>query len=305
MKKGKISNILCFGEVLWDMLPSGAKPGGATLNVAIHLKKQGQNPILVSRIGNDKDGKSLKNYLIKSGLDTQFVQMDEKLNTSKVLVHLDEQKNATYEICEPVAWDNIQLNKEIEEVASNSGLIIYGSLASRNQTSRETLFSLLKSSKATRLLDVNLRPPYDKPEVVEKLLFMSDFIKLNDDELYAIASWKNKSGNETELIQWFAEYFKCSSVCVTRGANGAVLFINKKIYDHPGFIINAVDTVGAGDSFLASLVAGLSNHADPVKALEFACATGAFVASQKGAVPEYSEKEINGIINPSSYLNYS
>ncbi|MBT3386268.1 MAG: carbohydrate kinase [Prolixibacteraceae bacterium] len=305
MKKGKISNILCFGEVLWDMLPSGAKPGGATLNVAIHLKKQGQNPILVSRIGNDKDGKSLKNYLIKSGLDTQFVQMDEKLNTSKVLVHLDEQKNATYEICEPVAWDNIQLNKEIEEVASNSGLIIYGSLASRNQTSRETLFSLLKSSKATRLLDVNLRPPYDKPEVVEKLLFMSDFIKLNDDELYAIASWKNKSGNETELIQWFAEYFKCSSVCVTRGANGAVLFINKKIYDHPGFIINAVDTVGAGDSFLASLVAGLSNNADPVKALEFACATGAFVASQKGAVPEYSEKEINGIINPSSYLNYS
>lgn len=296
MQKEKYRNIVCFGEVLWDKLPTGAKPGGAPLNVAIHLKKQGQNPRLISKIGNDRDGKKLIGFLKNSGLVTDFIQVDEHLPTSEVLVHLDENKNASYEICEPVAWDNIQRNKEIEKVSAGSDLIIYGSLASRNQTTRETLFRLLESSKATRLLDVNLRPPFDKPEVVEKLLFMSDFIKLNDDELRIIASWNNKPGNETELIQWLADYYGCSTVCVTRGANGAVLFIENEIYEQPGFKINAVDTVGAGDSFLASVVANLAINLPPQKTLELACATGAFVASQKGAVPVYSEKDIEGII---------
>ena len=300
MQKEKYRNIICFGEVLWDKLPTGAKPGGAPLNVAIHLKKQGGNPRLISKIGNDLDGKKLIGFLKNSGLATNLIQVDEHLPTSEVLVHLDENKNASYEICEPVAWDNIQRNKEIEKVSAGSDLIIYGSLASRNQTTRETLFKLLESSKATRLLDVNLRPPYNKPDVVEKLLFMSDFIKLNDDELRIIASWNNKPGNETELIHWLADYYGCSTVCVTRGANGAALIIENEIYEQPGFKINTVDTVGAGDSFLASLVANFAKNLPPQKTLEFACATGAFVASQKGAVPEYSEKEIEKIINPSS-----
>jgi fructokinase len=56
MKNNKYDNILCFGEILWDMLPTGAQPGGAPVNVAIHLKKQGQNPVIVSKTGNDKEG---------------------------------------------------------------------------------------------------------------------------------------------------------------------------------------------------------------------------------------------------------
>ncbi|MDX1284920.1 MAG: PfkB family carbohydrate kinase, partial [Draconibacterium sp.] len=79
------------------------------------------------------------------------------------------------------------------------------------------------------------------------------------------------------------------------GANGAVLYVDKKLYEHPGFRVKAVDTVGAGDSFLASLVAGLLEDQSPEEALEKACATGAFVASQKGAVPDYSEKDIENI----------
>lgn len=299
MQKEIYSNILCFGEVLWDMLPTGAKPGGAPLNVAIHLKKQGLNPILISKIGNDKDGKNLLDFLSESGVNTDTIQKDNILTTSKVLVHLDKDKNATYEICEPVAWDNIQINETNKNAATTADLIIFGSLASRNQTTRATLFQFLESSKATRLLDVNLRPPFDKPGAVKKLLQKSDFIKLNNDELTTIAGWNNKWGNETELIKWLAKFYNCKIICVTRGANGAILFIENKIYKHPGFKVDAMDTVGAGDSFLASLVAKLSKNIDPRKALEFACATGAFVASQKGAVPNYSEKDIDQIINSS------
>lgn len=296
MQKGIYSKVICFGEVLWDMLPTGAKPGGALLNVAIHLKRQGQNPTLISKIGDDKNGENLLDFLQKSSVKTDSIQKDNKLPTSKVLVHLDEHKNASYEICEPVAWDNIQLNESDEIAASRADLIIYGSLALRNETSRATLFQLLKSSKATHLLDVNLRPPFDKQETVKELLHKSDFIKLNDDELLIVASWNNKTGNEIELIKWLAKFYNCKTVCVTRGANGAVLFIENKFYEHPGFKVVTVDTIGAGDSFLASLVVSLSKNIHPQNALENACATGAFIASQKGAVPEYSEIEIEKII---------
>ena len=296
MQKEKYNNIVCFGEVLWDMLPTGAKPGGAPLNVAIHLNRHGQSPTLISKVGNDRDGENLLEFLMKSGVNTETIQKDNKLPTSKVLVHLDEHKNATYEICEPVAWDNIQANETNKNVTVKADLIIFGSLVLRNQTSRTTLFQLLESSKGIRLLDVNLRPPYDKQKSVEELLHKSDFIKLNDDELLVIARWNNKEGNEIELIKWLTDFYKCKTVCVTRGAKGAIFYIENKFYEHPGFKVNAVDTVGAGDSFLASLVTSLSKNIHPQNALENACATGAFVASQKGAVPEYSEKEIKEII---------
>lgn len=297
MQKEIYNNILCFGEVLWDMLPSGAKPGGALLNVAIHLKRQGKNTSLISKIGDDKDGKNLLDYLSESGINTDTIQKDNKLPTSKVLVHLDDNKNATYEICEPVAWDNITITPQIEKLAAEADLLIYGSLASRNKTTRATLFHIIKKTKATRLVDVNLRAPYDNREWIEELLHISNFAKLNDDELIKIANWNGISGTEKELVIWFANYFNCLTVCVTRGAKGAVLFINNNFFEHPGFQVNAVDTVGAGDSFLASLVSSLSKNIHPEKALEKACATGAFVASQKGAVPKYSEKEIIEILN--------
>lgn len=297
MQKEKLKNIICFGEVLWDMLPSGAKPGGAPLNVAIHFKKQGINPTLISKIGDDKNGDNLIKFLKESGLKTDLIQKDYKLPTSEVLVHLDENKNATYEICEPVAWDNILFNHEILNLARNADLVIYGSLASRNKTTRDTLLRILEEHSATRLVDINLRSPYDNREWIEELLYISDFAKLNDDELIKIAGWNNKTGNEDELIRWFSDHFFCPTVCVTRGANGAILYINNNFYSHSGFEVNAVDTVGAGDSFLASLVVNLLKTIRPEKALERACATGAFVASRAGAVPDYSEKEIEKIIH--------
>ncbi|QGY43283.1 carbohydrate kinase [Maribellus comscasis] len=296
MQKNQTENIVCFGEVLWDMLLSGAKPGGAPMNVAIHLKKQGQNPAIISKTGDDEEGKALIRFLEKSGLNSNYIAIDKELPTSKVLVHLDENKNATYEICKPVAWDNINSNVETEKLVSNAEIVIFGSLASRTEVTKNTLIQLLKNSDAKRLFDVNLRPPFDDREIVETFLKLSDFVKLNDEELVKIASWHNKSGKLTKLTQWVSEFYECPDICVTRGANGALLFINNTIFEHPGFKVTAADTVGAGDSFLASLVANLEKNYSPEKSLEYACATGAFVASQPGAVPDYSEKDIEKLI---------
>ena len=297
MKTSSFSKIICYGEVLWDMLPNGKKPGGAPMNVGIHLKKLGQSPTIVSRIGDDEQGIELKKFLKQNEMDTRFIQIDEKLDTSEVLVHLNENRNATYEICEPVAWDNVCLDNKLIKLEETADLIIFGSLAQRNTTTRETLLQLLENSQATRLLDVNLRPPFDTPEIVEQLLHVSDFVKLNDEELVKIANWHNKTGSEKELIEWMAKCYKCTTVCVTRGPNGAIFYIDEEFHEHSGFKVQVVDTVGAGDSFLAALIAGLSKKQQPQKALKFACALGAYVASQHGAVPDYTEQDIQNLMH--------
>lgn len=294
----KLSNkqILCIGEILWDRLPSGAKPGGAPMNVTLHLKAIGQDAAIASRIGHDEAGKELKTFLENSGLSTEYIQVDEKLPTSEVLVHLDENNNATYEICEPVAWDNLQLTDNLVEKAIRSGLLVYGSLASRGEQTRQTMVKLLESD-AVKLIDVNLRKPYDKREIVELLLQKSDIIKLNEDELQVFAGWYDQQNlTEKEMVQWISDQYDAKLVCVTKGEKGAVLFSDKSFYDHPGFKINAVDTVGAGDAFLAGLVAALFDNKSYEDALSFACATGAFVASKAGATPKYDMHEIEKIL---------
>lgn len=291
------NEILCFGEVLWDRLPSGAKPGGAPMNVALHLNAIGLNAAIASSVGNDEAGKELITFLQDSGMKTNLIQTDPKLPTSEVLVHLDANNNATYEICEPVAWDNIQLSDELAEKAKHSGLIIYGSLASRNGTTRKTLLKLLDND-AVKLIDVNLRKPYDKQDVLELLLAKTDIVKLNDDELVVFSGWHGIHGkNEQELVEWFVKQYNVEMLCVTKGEKGALMYYKNQFYEHPGFKVNAVDTVGAGDAFLAGLVASFLQKKTPTEAIAFACATGAFVASKAGATPKYDMNEINTILN--------
>lgn len=297
MNKMHFDTIVCFGEVLWDMLPEGAQPGGAPLNVAIHLKQLGLNPWLVSRIGKDEEGEMLRQFLSDASINLFCLQVDDELPTSKVLVHLDDDRNATYEICEPVAWDNIQLTEKLDELAAEAGLIVFGSLAARNEITRNTLLQLMENTAAIKLLDVNLRPPYDQREWVESLLHKADFVKLNHDELIIIAKWNGQFGEEAEMTRWLSEFFNCRLVCVTKGANGALLLFDENIFQHSGFSVDAVDTVGAGDAFLAALIAQLSEEKTPPEALEFACATGAFVASRSGAVPAYVKADIEAFIS--------
>jgi len=294
--KFKNNSALCFGEVLWDRLPTGAKPGGAPLNVALHLSAIGLNASVASKVGKDEAGEELVAFLKNSGVDTSLIQTDENLPTSEVLVHLDESNNATYEICEPVAWDNINLSKELLQKANECGLLIYGSLASRNKTTRNTLLKLLETD-AVKLIDVNLRKPYDKQEVLEILLIKSDIVKLNDDELAVFGHWRGVNSNvEKKLIEWFVAEYGFKMVCVTKGDKGATMYFEGQFYEHPGFKVHAVDTVGAGDAFLAGIVAAFLLKKDPNEAIALACATGAFVASQAGATPKYDMQVIEKIM---------
>jgi fructokinase len=98
-------------------------------------------------------------------------------------------------------------------------------------------------------------------------------------------------------IAFVAKKFSASHICVTRGNEGAVLFINGKFYTNKGYPIIVKDTVGAGDSFLASLLYKITANENPQEALNFACAVGALVASSEGANPKISKSDIIKMIN--------
>jgi fructokinase len=292
------NQILCFGEILWDNLPSGAVEGGAPMNVALHLSRFGINSSIASSIGNDKKGTDLISFLSKSGLRTDLVQIHKSLPTSEVIVFLDEHNTASYEICEPVAWDEIFLTPELTDTAKASTAIVFGSLASRNPVSRNTLLKLLENDSILKIMDVNLRPPYDIEGNVKPLLEKSDLVKLNDEELMKISGWYNLSGSLEERIMAFGKLLNLETLIVTMGKNGAFVLHTNELYHHKGFKVATEDSVGAGDAFLAGFLAAFFDGKDLNTALTEASAIGAFVASQPGATPHYTREVIKKFISP-------
>lgn len=284
--------VLCVGEILWDLLPSGAVAGGAPMNVALHLKKLGLDAKFAGRVGDDKLGESLKNFLKNQGMDLDLVQTDSQLPTSTVEVIIDSAKNARFDIIDNVAWDRIELVEDLLQTCKESHVLVFGTLASRHAITRSTISALIENS-GLKLIDVNLRPPYINREIVEQLLHAADIAKLNDDELRTIAGWNHKEFELHDLTRWFADKFNLETVCVTRGDKGALININGELIEHPGYKVNVVDTVGAGDAFLAAFLFKYLLGEPVVNTLTFACATGALVASKKGGTPEYSIDEIS------------
>jgi len=287
------NQVLCFGEVLLDTFDSGKEPGGAPMNVALHLVKQGLNASLASRVGNDADGRKLSAFLKTSRLDPALIQIDEKLPTCSVTVKLDDRQQATYTIPKPVSWDNIQPTETLLEKIKGTSVIVFGSLACRSKASRNTLLDLFEN-KMLKVFDVNLRHPHYDMETIQTLAARANVIKMNEEEATMLIGSYNEPLKD-KIIE-FQKKFHSQTICVTLGENGAIVYHDDKFYEHPGFAVEVVDTVGAGDAFLATLVAGLIDKQPMDKVLEKACAIGAFVTTQRGANPVYNEAAIDSII---------
>jgi fructokinase len=142
-------------------------------------------------------------------------------------------------------------------------------------------------------LDINLRTPHYLPETLIELMNKADFIKFNDEELYEVSRYLNSNFKSLEQnIKFIAKKTKTKTVCVTLGSHGAVLYIDGKYFYNCGYYVEVVDTVGSGDSFLATLIFNLITKRSPQEAINRACAVGAIVASSEGANPKISNDDI-------------
>ncbi len=289
---------VCFGEVLIDNFPTHSKIGGAPLNVSSRMQSYGIQVSMISSVGEDKHGANILNFLKDKGICVDGVTTQKEYPTGEVNVEVNDKGIASYDIAYPVAWDKIKIFDIHEGLVKNSDIFIFGSLVCRDEESWSTLKALL-SIAPYKVFDVNLRAPHYTYDRILELMNEANFIKFNDDELYEIADFLGSHYNAMEqTIAFISEKTNTDIICVTKGAYGAVLYNKGTFFYNSGYRINVVDTVGSGDSFLASVIFKLFNNCDSQEAIDFACAVGALVAGSSGANPVISTKKIADYMNP-------
>jgi len=281
----------CYGEILWDVLPDGPQPGGAPLNVAYHLNKLGMDSSLITRIGRDQNGQKLMDLMDNWGINTGLLQIDDQYETSQVLAKMNNGNEVSYEIVFPVAWDFIHQSQQLIHQMEPSKYFIFGSLASRNETSRNTLYHLLDTN-AIKVFDINLRPPFINQVQLSHLLSKADIVKFNESELEIVQIMFGGSLKcETDQVRFIQDRFNIPEVIVTKGEFGASYYKDNEAYNVWGTEITVNDTIGSGDSFLAAFIASHYRAEPPLTILKNASAMGAFIATKQGGCPEYELRE--------------
>ncbi len=278
--------VVGLGEFLWDMLPTGKRPGGAPANFAAIVAQLGGSGIVASAVGNNADGDELLRWLSETGLSADHVQHNAH-PTSVVSVELGAGGHARYVIHENVAWDYLEWTEELEALASRADCVCLGSLAQRSPRSRATIQRFLDTSKpdCLRIFDVNLRQHYYSREVVEKTLRAVDVLKLSDDEWPVIADLLGHNREEERGLRQMIKTFDLRLVALTRGKNGSTLVDANQTLHLRGEPVRVADTIGAGDAFTAALAMGLLQGRPLAEIHRHASAVAAYVCTQPGATP--------------------
>ncbi len=288
--------IVCFGEILWDNLPEGSVPGGAPMNIALHLNEMGHKTALVSKIGNDDAGQKLLEFLKSRNASTEFIQTDAKLETGHVDVMVGGPEDIFFKIAEPVAWDNIQTNDVIIEAVKNAKMFVFGTLVTRNEASKNALFELLDVAR-TKVYSVNLRAPHYTWHLVEKLLKKADIVKLNESEFKELLHWCGKGYYlEKGGLEYLRNKFELDTILVSRGRKGAVMNRRGEFYKKEGYEIKIVDKVGCGNAFLSAYLHARAVKKEPLERLTYAIAAGAMAATFPGASTNLTGDMLNEFI---------
>lgn len=269
---------LTFGEALIDEFEDRRIVAGAPLHVAAHLAALGWGAALVSRVGDDEDGRWLQATLEEHGVDTRHLETDPTLPTGTVTVGLDDRGVPAFTVHGPVAWDVIE---GPDPVPAHDALC-FGTLPMRDARSRAALERLLASSTGLRAGDANLRDPHWDEGAVRLLVTRSDLLKVSDTELPIVSRVMGTTGDPADLTLLGPEW-----VCVTRGRDGATLHHRSGTsWEVTGHDVEVVDTVGAGDAFLAGIVDGIVRSLPPTEALGKAAELAVSVVQQRGGLPE-------------------
>lgn len=299
--------VASIGEALFDRLPSGDALGGAPLNTAVHCKQLlGAMPgcvDIVSATGTDELGQQVREESAQHGLGTDHLQTNTK-PTGTVNVTFNADNEPQYLIAEDVAWDHIESNPSLDNLAGSINAVCFGSLAQRGSTSRNTIQKFLgKATGAIRVYDVNLRPGLSVESLIKPSLRLATVAKFGEDELHAVTPILGLPlrNDLDDAARQISNAFELATLVITRGAEGTMIYTNgpknepSNLQRHEGEpspynpLPNA-DPVGAGDSVGAAVTVGLLLN-QPLSAIAtWANAVGAYVAERPGATPKMPDR---------------
>lgn len=243
--KNRKPRCLLACEVLWDCFPDAERLGGATLNVAYHLHRLDTESVLLSSVGRDWLGDAaLKRIREQWGCDTRLIRTLDQVPTGAVIVTLDAHGDATYEVGTPAAWDCIDIPMAAADLKPEA--FVYGSVALRSDHNRQSFSRFLDAYDGLSCFDANLRPPYTRVDRVLEYAARAGFVKMNEDELGDLAGAAGCGGGDLETaMTGLAGKVGVEALCVTRGAEPAVMLWQGAISYGITFRVEIKDTVGA------------------------------------------------------------
>ena len=280
--------VVGIGEALWDVLPEGRKLGGAPANFAYHVSQFGLESYIVSAVGDDALGKEITDKFTEKKLNHMVETVPYPTGT--VQVELDPNGVPQYEIKEDVAWDNIPFTPQIEALAKRTRALCYGSLAQRNEVSRQTINRFIdampKTDDTMIIFDVNLRQRYYTKDVLDASMRKCNVLKINDEELVTISRMLGYPGTDLQSKCWILlGRYNLKMLILTCGVNGSYIFTSGNMSYLATPMVEVADTVGAGDSFTAAFIASLLRGKSVAEAHKVAVETSAFVCTKNGAMP--------------------
>ena len=286
-------NILSFGAVLWDVIEGREYLGGAPFNVAAHLAQCRVTSFICTRVGNDQRGRRVLLEMDRLGVDRALVTVDPEHPTGFVTVTLAEGQ-PTYVIHENVAWDFIEINASDLDRLSDLDFraFCFGTLDQRSEVSQRTLNRLLETlPKMPVLFDVNLRQHYYSADIIRQSLAKSSILKLNHQETGVLGELLyGETLSDEKFARRVAADYGLAVVLVTLGSRGCAVLHDGRNEIVDGRPVRVVDAVGAGDAFSAGFLFKYCQGAAPMEAVRLANELGAFVASQRGAIPDYPDE---------------
>lgn len=292
-----------FGEALVDDFANGQVVGGAPFNVARHLAAFMAPQLMITRVGSDHNGDTIRAEFERFAMSQAGLQVDPIEETGRVLVERTP-KGHRFVIVPNQAYDYIGREDALAALATIAtlaaaapGQLYFGTLAQRAERSRGTLNALLSATSATRFLDLNLRDGQVDERTIADSLHAADIAKLNEDELQSLfQTWFQLGPNDAPMgpdetrsaCRALLQMFGLQALLVTLGHRGSVYFgadgttIDTRDTPAPPFVI---DTVGAGDAFSAIFLLGRARGWPLEETLARANEFAGAICAIPGAVP--------------------
>ncbi len=297
MSDSKPKSVLTMGELLWDMLPDGKKPGGAPANFVYHAAQNGVKATAVTAVGDDELGRELVSLLAERGVNVA-AQVNE-YETGITAVSLDENGIPSYDVVRDRAWDHIAFTDDVRRLVEQSDAICYGSIAAREpHGTRDAIYAMIDAAgpDTVRFFDINIRSGFADHDVLERMLAGATILKINDEELPIVAHLFDvpvpefSVPSQTECMKAVKAMFDLDVVILTAGDSYSIVMGEETTSILPTPKVEVADTVGAGDSFSGAFLAYLLRGFSLREAHERAVEVSAFVCTRQGAWPEYPKE---------------
>lgn len=306
-------DVIALGELLIDFTMNGqseqgnnmfeACPGGAPCNVLALLNKMGKKTAFIGKVGKDQFGTLLRDTITEAGIDASNLMVDENVNTTLAFVHTFPDGDREFSFYRNPGADMMLTADEVNpEVVKDTKVFHFGTLSMTHDGVREATKKAVETAKANGCLvsfDPNLRPPLWSSldlakEQMEYGFGKCDILKISDNEIQFV------SGKEDydEGIAYLQETYNIPLILLTMGKDGSRAYYKGMRVERPGFLVKAIETTGAGDTFCGSSLNYLVDHdfenlteEQLGEMLTFANAAAALVTTKKGAIKAMPVKE--------------